>query len=154
MRRVLCCALLLGAFGAMGVGRADPTTLSGTIPVGNPAQTAGAGGLTENLSPCDPAGAAIDGIWFDIAGHEGDAAVLTLTGPNAAASDADAYFYTAECARIAYTAMAQQFIGLGAGPFVTNTETGTVPEGAAFAIVNGFFGASIGFELTLTPAEG
>lgn len=111
---------------------------TGTILVGNP-MTGIVGGVTENVEGCSPGGATegLDGVWFDIAGFGGGTGVLT----NADTLDGDVWFYTAGCGFINNAAMAAK--GLG------ETETGAIPEAAAYAVVDGFVGTG-DFTLSLT----
>jgi len=151
MRKLFAAAIVLTALGAAGYGHADPVPLTGTIALGNASQTAGEGGITENGAPCELGSElnGLDGVWLDVSGLEGLDAVLTFSGENAAVSDADVYFYSAECSKLEDDSMAQNFIAAGRAPFETNVESGSIPEDAAFAIVNGFFGANISFTLTV-----
>lgn len=148
MRKLLATTIVIAALASAGIGHADPTVLSGSIELG----TLGVVGETRATGACDPASDAngFDGVWFAIDGLDGAAAELDL---GEATSDADVYFFNAECTQIDYTDMASNFIAAGAGPFTTNTETGEVPEGSAFVLVEGFFGVGITFTLTLTPAD-
>ncbi|HEX9712735.1 MAG TPA: hypothetical protein VGB52_09325 [Actinomycetota bacterium] len=148
MRKLLAATVVVAALASAGVGHADPVVLEGSIQLG----TLGVLGESRASAACDPAGDGngFDGVWFALDALDGAAAELTL---GEATSDADVYFFDAECTQIDYTAMAVNFIAAGAGPFTTNTETGEVPEGSAYVLVEGFFGVGITFTLTLTPAE-
>jgi len=148
MRKLLASATMIAVAGITGAGitQEEPVVLTGTIGVGNPVL-----GVTEVGGACDPSSPlqGLDGMWFPIAGHDGWSATLDLP---AAESDADVYFYDAECGSIDYDDMAQNFMALGIDPFLDNTEQGTVPAGAAFAVVIGYAGVNISFTLTIEPA--
>jgi hypothetical protein len=147
MRKLLASAALIALGTATGpVTAQEPVSLSGTITLGQPGI-----GITETVGECDTASdvQGLDGMWFAIEGHDAWSGRLELP---AAETDADVYFYDAECSYIDYSDMAQNFIALGVEPVADNSEVGTVPEGAAFAVVNGFVGSQISFTLTLEPA--
>jgi subtilisin family serine protease len=113
-----------------------PTVFAGSILVGNPASADA--GVVQTAAACNPASPlnGLDGVWYNIAGA-GSSFSLTMD----ATLDVDVYFHTASCARVGGSIGAQGFLGA--------TEAGTVPSGAAFAIVNGFAGTGT-FVLTLT----
>lgn len=134
MQKILLAAIAL-TLAATPLAAAD--TYSGSILVGHPV-TAVIGGVTENAEPCTPGGATagIDGVWFDIGDVGGMAFSLTMDDT----LDADVWFYTASCAFI------DSNVGALAG-FGT-LESGAVPAGAKFAVVDGFAGTG-GFQLTV-----
>ena len=112
---------------------------SGSIFIGHPV-TAVAGGIDENLGGCNGiADPGIDGQWFDLRNEApGSFAILDPDD----SLDADAWFYTASCGFIDDDVLARQFVGAA--------ETGTVPAGAAYVVVDGYAGTG-NFTLTITP---
>lgn len=132
--------LFLGALALLLIAApaVSAQTYSGSILVGH-AVTGLAGGATEIFEACTPDGelAGVDGVWFDIGTGDNRTFALTMDST----LDADVYFYDAGCSYISDYSGAQNFLG--------EAEAGIVPEGARFAIVDGFAGTGA-FELTIS----
>lgn len=137
-KSILAVAGVIAAFGA--TAHADATVLaSGTIAVGNPLGLA-TGGVSEMFGACtdDTTFNGIDGIPFVVPVEVLNTGA-TLATSGAAAIDADVYWYDAACALVDDYSMA-----------VTGEadEAGTVPDTAAFGIVDLIIGADATITLT------
>ena len=130
--------LVLSIAAPATAGHGPQFTATGTVLVGDPA-SAVIGGVTENVAPCDPGSAAngVDGIWYDIQGFGVHTATLTMDST----ADFDIYWYDESCQFIDDVTMAANFVG--------ETEMGTVPFDARYAVVDLFIGGAATFNLTI-----
>lgn len=150
---------------------AEPVvTATGTILLGNPI-TRDTGGVTETVSPCDgsidpevPAYTAqgVDGWVIDLLGPDGDYAALEALWGNAAKltanrtipdtpapistnNDVDAWFYGDGCSLITPTADPRAYHMATTG----SNESGIIPNGTRFVVVDLFRGANATFTFTV-----
>lgn len=146
MRKYAAAVMALAALGVSGIASATHQSMTvtmaeGDIAVGNPAGKLLFGASEFNAyrlsCPGDGSADGIDGIPFEVPSDAiGRTATLTTTGSQA--RDADVYWYDVEC-----ILMEDLTMGTAA-----KDETGTVPAGAAYGIVNFTLGAQAHVKLT------
>jgi hypothetical protein len=161
MKRSIIAVAVLAAF-AMSASEAAPSfSQDGVITAPNPASKV-SGGLTEALNPCGTPDRDLrevhggnfngaDGWWIKLpSGAPGKAATLTyvlVPSPASAAIavDMDVWFYTANCSLITSEQDDNAFSmatlpptteDKDGNPTLRTLEAGTIPAGAAFAIVD------------------
>jgi hypothetical protein len=145
MKKIMLTAIAAMTALSMVPSQADEGfSVSGTIIAPAPQTKAIALSATEGLNPCgapDPdlgSTQGVDGYW--IALPEGSAGLAAAVTSDAV--DIDVWYYDEGCGGLYdYNAMATD---------LTANETGTVPEGAAFAIVDLAVGAAANFTFTLS----
>lgn len=146
MKRILalCAIVSLLAVAPAAPGGASHASFfaSGRILVPNPVILYTDVGVTDLAAPCDPASPlnGLDGAWYAIPGFDLHTAVLT---PGEPTTNVAAFFYSANCTHIPTNyVMARHPMG--------ETETGTVPRGAAYILVFLTYGAPGTFTLTIS----
>lgn len=116
-------------------------TEEGTISYGNPLNR-NIGGVTEIVTPCDPQGGlqGFDGWWIKLpSGSVGKQAALKSSGV-----DTNVYFY--DGSGCGFVSNSDDPNALGMATDLTPDEQGTIPNGAAWAIVD----LIVGYEATFT----